>query len=107
MTSELAVKLFLGVFPWLVGWALGHHLIATLGNKLKADGAKRGGALGAGEKALGAVLGDADDVASANSDAVKGLLDASTRSASGAQLLKAAEAEAPKAAADAAKAATL
>jgi hypothetical protein len=101
MTSDFALKLILGALPWLAGWALGHHLIKVLGDKLKADGTKRGGALGAAEKAAGAVLDDADELASSNVDAVKGLVDSSKRAASEATLLAAVKAEAPKAAQDA------
>jgi hypothetical protein len=93
----------LSALPWLVGLVLGRHLLRVLGDWLRADGAKRGGALGAVERAAGAVADDADDVLSNNADAVKGLINKDTRVAAGQTLLKAAEAEAPKAAADAAK----
>ena len=103
MNSDFVLKLILGALPWLMAWALGHHLIKVVGDKLKGDGVKRGGTLGAVERAAGAVLGDADDVLSNNADAAKALLDPSKRAEAGATLLKAAEAELPKAAADAVK----
>lgn len=103
MTSDFALKLILGALPWLMGWALGHHLIKVLGDKLKADGAKRGGALGAVEKAAGAALDDADDFMTANAQALKDLSDPSKRAAALATLSTAAKAAAPQAAADAVK----
>jgi hypothetical protein len=90
------LKLVLGLAPIAVTAFLGWHLVRHLGDWLKADGAKRGGVLGAVEKGLGADLDDLDDFLSANGQNLGDLADPAKRAAAKAALMAQADAQAEK-----------
>jgi len=100
------LKLFLGALPWVMTWALGHHFIKILGDRLKADGAKRGGIVGKLETAGGALFGDVDDLGNKDVKQVTDLLDPAKRPDALKQLETDAKAAAPAAVEDVAKAVT-
>jgi hypothetical protein len=99
------LALILGLTPWLVTVFLGFHLLKHLGGWLAADGAARGGVLGAVEKGLGVAADDLDDLLSANGQSVKDLADPAKRAMAEAALAAQAQAQAKKVIDDALKAA--
>jgi hypothetical protein len=95
------LTLVLGLAPWVIGGLVGLHLAHHLGLWLRADAAKRGGALGKLELVLADGADELDDYLTQNKQNVQDLVDPTKRAAAEAAL-KAAGISDAKAAVDSA-----